>query len=45
MEVMHGGRIGLSNWTPDSFIGQLFKTTGSRCTEDVKQQRKVPASQ
>jgi len=24
-----GGRIGLANWTPDSFIGQVFKTLGS----------------
>jgi SAM-dependent methyltransferase len=24
----HGGKIGLANWTPDSFIGQLFKTIG-----------------
>ena len=23
-----GGRIGLTNWTPDGFIGQLFKTIG-----------------
>jgi ubiquinone/menaquinone biosynthesis C-methylase UbiE len=23
-----GGRIGLANWTPDSFIGQLFNTIG-----------------
>lgn len=23
-----GGRIGLANWTPDSFIGQLFKIIG-----------------
>jgi hypothetical protein len=23
-----GGQIGLANWTPDSFIGQLFKTIG-----------------
>jgi ubiquinone/menaquinone biosynthesis C-methylase UbiE len=23
-----GGRIGLANWTPESFIGQLFKTIG-----------------
>ncbi len=23
-----GGRIGLANWTPDSFIGQLFRTIG-----------------
>jgi ubiquinone/menaquinone biosynthesis C-methylase UbiE len=21
----HGGRIGLANWTPDSFVGQMFK--------------------
>jgi ubiquinone/menaquinone biosynthesis C-methylase UbiE len=24
----HGGKIGLANWTPPSFIGQLFKTIG-----------------
>lgn len=24
----HGGRIGLANWTPDGFIGQLFKAIG-----------------
>ena len=23
-----GGRIGLANWTPDSFVGQIFKTVG-----------------
>src|SRR5882724_5580513 len=23
-----GGKIGLANWTPDSFIGQLFQTIG-----------------
>jgi ubiquinone/menaquinone biosynthesis C-methylase UbiE len=23
-----GGRIGLANWTPDGFIGQMFKTLG-----------------
>jgi ubiquinone/menaquinone biosynthesis C-methylase UbiE len=23
-----GGRIGLANWTPDSFVGKLFKTIG-----------------
>src|SRR6478609_5067785 len=23
-----GGKIGLTNWTPDGFIGQLFKTIG-----------------
>jgi len=23
-----GGQIGLTNWTPDGFIGQLFKTLG-----------------
>jgi len=26
--VRKGGRIGLANWTPDGFIGQLFKTLG-----------------
>lgn len=26
--VREGGRIGLASWTPDSFIGQLFKTIG-----------------
>jgi ubiquinone/menaquinone biosynthesis C-methylase UbiE len=25
-----GGKIGLANWTPDGFIGQLFKTLGRR---------------
>jgi SAM-dependent methyltransferase len=24
----HGGKIGLANWTPDGFVGQLFKTIG-----------------
>lgn len=24
----HGGKIGLANWTPDGFIGNLFKTIG-----------------
>lgn len=24
----HGGKIGLANWTPDGFIGSLFKTIG-----------------
>ncbi len=28
--VRSGGRIGLANWTPDGFIGQLFKTIGRR---------------
>lgn len=26
--VKSGGRIGLANWTPDGFIGQLFKVVG-----------------
>lgn len=26
--VRSGGRIGLANWTPEGFIGQLFKTIG-----------------
>lgn len=25
----HGGKIGLANWTPDGFIGHLFKTIGT----------------
>ena len=25
-----GGRIGLANWTPDGFIGQMFKTIGKQ---------------
>ncbi|MCF4994779.1 methyltransferase domain-containing protein [Pseudomonas syringae] len=24
----HGGRIGLANWTPEGFVGQMFKTLG-----------------
>ena len=24
----HGGKIGLANWTPEGFIGQVFKTLG-----------------
>lgn len=27
--VRPGGRIGLANWTPEGFIGQLFKVIGS----------------
>jgi SAM-dependent methyltransferase len=27
--VRPGGRIGLANWTPESFIGDLFRTIGS----------------
>ncbi len=27
--VKPGGRIGLANWTPDSFIGRLFKVIGA----------------
>jgi len=27
--VRSGGRIGLANWTPGSFVGQLFKIVGS----------------
>ena len=26
--VQRGGKIGLANWTPEGFIGQLFKTIG-----------------
>ena len=25
----HGGKIGLANWTPDGYIGNLFKTIGA----------------
>jgi hypothetical protein len=25
-----GGRIGLANWTPEGFIGQVFKTIGKQ---------------
>ena len=25
-----GGKVGMANWTPDGFIGQLFKTLGRR---------------
>jgi ubiquinone/menaquinone biosynthesis C-methylase UbiE len=28
----HGGKIGLANWTPEGFVGQLFKTIGKRIT-------------
>jgi ubiquinone/menaquinone biosynthesis C-methylase UbiE len=24
----HGGRIGLANWTPEGFVGQVFRTIG-----------------
>ncbi|TMQ50945.1 MAG: class I SAM-dependent methyltransferase [Candidatus Eisenbacteria bacterium] len=27
--VKPGGRIGLANWTPDGFFGQLFRVTGT----------------
>ncbi|WGS23132.1 MULTISPECIES: class I SAM-dependent methyltransferase [unclassified Bradyrhizobium] len=27
--VRKGGKIGLANWTPDGFVGQLLKTVGS----------------
>jgi hypothetical protein len=28
----HGGKIGLANWTPEGFIGQVFKTIGKHVT-------------
>ncbi|MBX3671789.1 MAG: class I SAM-dependent methyltransferase [Burkholderiales bacterium] len=28
--VRDGGRVGLANWTPDGFIGRLFKVIGAR---------------
>jgi ubiquinone/menaquinone biosynthesis C-methylase UbiE len=30
-----GGRIGLANWTPDGFIGQMFKTIGKHLPPPV----------
>jgi ubiquinone/menaquinone biosynthesis C-methylase UbiE len=30
-----GGRIGLANWTPDGFIGQMFKTIGKHVPPPV----------
>jgi SAM-dependent methyltransferase len=30
--VRKGGRIGLASWTPNGFIGQLFKTLGKHVT-------------
>ena len=30
-----GGRIGLANWTPEGFIGQLFKTIGAHLPPPV----------
>jgi ubiquinone/menaquinone biosynthesis C-methylase UbiE len=30
-----GGKIGLANWTPDGFIGQLFKTIGKHMPPPV----------
>ena len=30
--LKRGGKIGLANWTPDGFIGQLFKTLGRYIT-------------
>ena len=30
-----GGRIGLANWTPEGFIGQLFKTLGRQLPPPV----------
>ena len=32
-----GGKIGLANWTPQGFIGQMFKALGNTC-------RRPPAS-
>jgi ubiquinone/menaquinone biosynthesis C-methylase UbiE len=31
----HGGKIGLANWTPEGFIGQLFKTIGQHAPPPV----------
>jgi hypothetical protein len=26
--LRHGGRLGMANWTPEGFVGQMFKTIG-----------------
>ena len=31
----HGGKIGLAKWTPEGFIGQLFKTIGKHIAPPV----------
>ncbi len=28
-----GGRVGLANWTPDGFVGRLFRTVGNRAPQ------------
>ena len=33
-----GGKIGLANWTPDGFIGQLFKTIGKHLPPPVRRE-------
>ncbi len=33
-----GGKIGLANWTPEGFIGQVFKTIGKTCTAAHRRQ-------
>jgi ubiquinone/menaquinone biosynthesis C-methylase UbiE len=33
--VRKGGRIGLANWTPESFIGEVFKTIGKHVAPPV----------
>jgi SAM-dependent methyltransferase len=33
--VRDGGRIGLTNWTPEGFIGQLFKVIGAYVPQPV----------
>jgi hypothetical protein len=30
-----GGRLGLANWTPDGFIGRLFRTVGEHASKDA----------
>jgi SAM-dependent methyltransferase len=31
----HGGRIGLASWTPDGFVGQMFKVVGKHVPPPV----------
>ena len=37
-----GGKIGLANWTPDGFIGQVFKTLGQ--VHAASGRREIPAA-
>ena len=36
----HGGKIGLANWTPEGFIGQVFKTIGKHLPPPLASSRR-----